>query len=148
MVTSLLAPQWASYIVLGVLFVLLIVAMVIMNRRNKKREKEAEAKLDSVDVGNKVKTIGGICGIVVEVDREEGTFVLETGSETSGKCFIKFIKEAIYDSDAFAEASANKPAEAVTENTEKNPEATEPVAEENAAEEAQEKPEKEAEDKE
>ena len=54
----------------------------------------------SVKPGNKVKTIGGICGIVVEVDNEENTFVLETGTESTGKCYIKFDRQAIYQTDA------------------------------------------------
>ncbi|MCD8200796.1 MAG: hypothetical protein LUD47_01810, partial [Clostridia bacterium] len=50
-------------------------------------------------------TIGGICGIVVEVDDEESTFVLETGSEETGKFYIKFDKQAIYQTDAVPEST-------------------------------------------
>ncbi len=92
--------QWLSYVLIGVLVVVLIVSMVLMSRRSKKREQEAQKLIDAVKPGNKVKTIGGICGIVVEVDPEEDTFVLETGSEASGKCFMKFVRQAILESDA------------------------------------------------
>lgn len=95
--------DWLSYVLIGVLVVVLIGAMVLMNRRNKKRQQEAEDLINAVKPGNKVKTIGGVCGIVVEVDEEENTFVLETGSETSGKCYMKFDRQAILQSDAVVE---------------------------------------------
>ncbi len=79
-----------------------------MNRRSKKREQEAQAVIDAVKPGNKVKTIGGVCGIVVEVNAEEDTFVLETGSEASGKCFMKFVRQAILESDAVVDKNAKK----------------------------------------
>lgn len=94
---------WLSYLLIGALVVVLIGSMVIMNRRNKKRQQEAEDLINAVKPGNKVKTIGGVCGIVVEVDPEENTFVLETGSETSGKCYMKFDRQAILQSDAVVE---------------------------------------------
>lgn len=95
--------NWASYILMGVVVVILIGAMIIISRRNKKRQQEAEDLINAVKPGNKVKTIGGVCGIVVEVDDEENTFVLETGSETSGKCYMKFDRQAILQSDAVVE---------------------------------------------
>ena len=92
--------SWVSYVLIGILLVVLIGSMFFMNRRSKKREAEAKALIDAVKPGNKVKTIGGICGIVVEVDPDEDTFVLETGSEASGKCYMKFVRQAILESDA------------------------------------------------
>jgi len=93
--------------------------MILMNRRSKKREKEAQDLIDAVKPGNKVTTIGGVVGIVVEVNPEDNTFVLETGSEDHGKCYVKFIRQAIYESDAVVDKTADKkdekPAEAVEE---------------------------------
>jgi len=103
MFNSLLAitsSQIVSYVFIGVLLVGFIVAMYFTNRRNKKRDQEAQDLINAVKPGNKVKTIGGIVGIVVEVDSEDDTFVLETGSEESGKSYIKFVRQAIYESDA------------------------------------------------
>lgn len=94
---------WMSWVLIGVLVVAIIAMFVISSRRNKKRQKEAENLINAVKPGNKVKTIGGVCGIVVEVDEEENTFVLETGSETSGKCYMKFDRQAIYQTDAVVE---------------------------------------------
>ena len=93
----------ATYVILGVLIVAIIGMFTFSQRNRKKQEEESKKLIDSVKPGNKVKTIGGICGIVVEVDSEENTFVLETGTELSGKCFIKFDKQAIYQTDAVAE---------------------------------------------
>lgn len=109
-------------IVLGVIIVAFVVMMVISGKKRKKQEQEAQDLVNAVGPGNKVKTIGGICGIVVEVDQEENTFILETGSEATGKCYIKFDKQAIYQTDAVVD-------KAVSEVTSTEPEATaeEPV---------------------
>lgn len=98
---SLLAStDWVSYVLIGVLVVILVASMIIMNRRSKKREQEAQELIDAVKPGNKVTTIGGIVGIVVEVNPDDNTIILETGSEDHGKSYIKFIRQAIYESDA------------------------------------------------
>lgn len=102
MLNSLLiaSNQIVTYVILGVLVVAIVVMFILSSRRRKKQEKETQDLMDAVGPGNKVKTIGGVCGIVVEVNHDENTFVLETGSENSGKCFIKFDKQAIYQTDA------------------------------------------------
>ena len=129
MISNLLAPQnYFTYIILGVLIVAIVVMFIFSSRRRKKQEEDAKNLIDAVKPGNKVKTIGGICGIVVEVDKEENTFVLETGSEQSGKCFLKFDRQAIYQTDAVVEKAApatqkeitadeSVPAEEATEDT-------------------------------
>lgn len=131
------SSQILSYVLIGVMVVILIVSMVLMNRRSKKRQQEAQDLIDAVKPGNKVKTIGGICGIVVEVDPEEDTFVLETGTETSGKCYIKFVRQAIYESDAVVDKDAKADKKAEEETAAEEPEKELPVAEE--AEAAEEK---------
>jgi hypothetical protein len=55
-----------------------------------------------------VKTIGGICGTVVEVCKEDNTFVLETGSEKSGKSYLRFDKQAVYQSDVTVDKNEKK----------------------------------------
>ena len=62
---------------------------------NKKKQKEAQNMVNSLKKGDRVKTIGGICGFVVEVYDAENTFVLETGTGDK-KSYIKFDKAAIY----------------------------------------------------
>lgn len=109
-----------TYVMIGVIIVLFVVMFIFNSRSQKKRQKEQEEILNAVKPGSKVKTIGGICGIVAEVNAEEGTFVLETGSESTGKCFIKFDRQAIYQTDAKKEEPAKEkvdetPAEVVDE---------------------------------
>ncbi len=133
MLNSLLAtPNYVTWIIFGVLIVAIIGLFIFSSRRRKKQEKDAQDLINAVQPGNKVKTIGGICGIVVEVDNEEQTFVLETGTEKSGKCFIKFDRQAIYQTDA---AVVKKTDEKSADTTEEIVEpAAEVAAEETTAE--------------
>ncbi len=98
--------QYIMWILVGVIIVGFAIWMFFSSKKRKKQEQEAKDLIDAVKPGNKVKTIGGVCGIVVEVDSEENTFVLETGTETSGKSYIKFDKQAIYQTDAQVEKAA------------------------------------------
>jgi len=110
---------WKSYILLGVLFLVMIAFMIFNRRSQKKRQEETKNMLDAIQPGNKVKTIGGICGIVVEVCSDDNTFVLETGTEKSGKSYIKFDKQAVYQTDATVKKE-EKPA-VKEETAEENP---------------------------
>ena len=119
--------KWLSTVFI-ILIVAAFVAMMIFNSRSqKKRQQESQKMLDAIKPGSKVKTIGGICGVVVEVNAEENTFVLETGTEASGKSYIKFDKQAVYQTDAVADTKAAGKAE------EKAEEKSEEKAEEKAA---------------
>ena len=108
--TSLLAgteeapkPNWFQsyglYSVLGVLVVAIIVWFVFSGRKNKQKQKEYVEQLDAIGPGNKVKTAGGICGIVTEVC-DDNTVIIKTGSEESGYSFVKMDKELIAQTDA------------------------------------------------
>ncbi len=119
------------YIMLGVVVIAVIVMYIFTSRRNKKQQKDAENLMNAIKPGNKVKTIGGICGIVVEVDATDNTFVLETGSETSGKSYLKFDKQAIYQSDAVIEDEKSK------KDTNKKEETEEQAADEQSVDETQ-----------
>jgi preprotein translocase subunit YajC len=119
-----------SWIMVGVLFLFLVAFLIYSNYSQKKRQKETIATLNAIKPGNKVKTIGGICGVVVEVCEEDNTIVLETGTEKSGKSYIKFDKQAVYQTDAVAkkpetaeepkaeETPVAEPAETTEEKTE------------------------------
>ena len=93
---------WLSWVIMGVLLVVIIVFMILSRRSQKKKQQEQIDQLNAIGPGNKVKTIGGICGVVVEVCPEDNTFILESGSEASGKSYIKFDKQAVYQTDAVA----------------------------------------------
>ena len=91
-----------SWILMLVLIAIIVVFMIFNRRSQAKRQQETMDMLNAIQPGNKVKTIGGICGVVVEVCPEDNTFVLETGTEASGKSYIKFDKQAVYQTDAVA----------------------------------------------
>ena len=103
--------QWGTYLMLGILVAIMVVFMVLNRRTQKKRQEETMNMLNAIQPGNKVKTIGGICGVVVEVCPEDNTFILETGSEASGKSYIKFDKQAVYQTDAVAKKEEAAPVE-------------------------------------
>lgn len=106
--------NYGSLILMAILVVVIVVFMFLNRRTQKKRQEETKSMLDAIQPGNKVKTIGGICGVVVEVCPEDNTFVLETGTEKSGKSYIKFDKQAVYQTDAVSkkEEKTEAPAEA------------------------------------
>ena len=107
---------WESYILMGVIVAIIVVFAVLNRQTQKKRQQETMDMLNAIKPGNKVKTIGGICGVVVEVCPEDNTFILETGSEASGKSYIKFDKQAVYQTDAVAKKE-EAPVEAPVEET-------------------------------
>lgn len=132
------AGGWGVWIMVGVFAVIMLVMSFMNKRSQKKRQEEVMKEHQALRPGNKVKTIGGICGVVVEVCPEDNTFVLETGTEASGKSYLKFDMQAIYMSDALAAQEA--PAK---ESVEEAPASEEPVFEEGeapAAQEAEETP--------
>ena len=133
------------YVLIGVIVVALVAWLFLSNRKNKARQKEYVEQLDAIAPGHKVKTAGGICGIVVEVC-DDNTVIIETGSEQSGKSYIKMDKELIAQTDAKGptqiareEAEARRKAEKAEKAAAKGETAEAPAApaeEPEAAEEA------------
>ena len=124
---------WMMYIVLGVVVVIFVVWMVFSGRKNKQRQKEYTEQLEAIRPGHKVKTAGGICGIVAEVC-DDNTVIMETGSETAGKSYIKMDKELIAQTDAKGptqiareEAEARRKAEEAEKKAKKSGEVPAPV---------------------
>ena len=60
------ASNIIMYVLIGVIIVAFIAWMFFSGRKNKQRQKEYIEQLDAIRPGHKVKTAGGICGIVVE----------------------------------------------------------------------------------
>ena len=129
------AQQYLLYGLLGVIVVLLVVWLLFSGRKNKQRQKEYVEQLEAIRPGHKVKTAGGICGVVVEVC-DDNTVILETGSEQSGKSYIKMDKELIAQTDAKGptqlareEAEAKRKAEKAAKDPNAKPELPEAPAE-------------------
>ena len=90
--------------VIGVIAIIVAVlgsaaSWFFLKRKDKSRQQEYIEQLEAIAPGHKVKTVGGICGIVVEVC-DDNTVIIETGSENSGKSYIKMDKELIAQTDA------------------------------------------------
>lgn len=86
------ATDWTTYLFLGLLAVMIVFMFVMPNRRNKKR---AQEMMNTLKVGSKVTTIGGIIGKVIEINEAENSLVIATGSEENPS-LMRFTKNAIY----------------------------------------------------
>ena len=78
-------------------------------RPENKRKKEAEAMRTSVKTGDKVTTIGGITGVVVDVKEEK--FVIETGADRVRIEFEKWALSTNKTAEERAKEEAKKAAE-------------------------------------
>ena len=90
--------QMVSTIIMLVAMVAVFYFMLI--RPENKRKKEAEQLRSSLKVGDKITTIGGITGKVVNVKEE--TFVMETGAD---QVRIELQKWALSTNDTAAAAA-------------------------------------------
>ena len=91
--------QILGFVLIGVIILAFVAYMIFSSRKNKASQQEYIEQLEAIRPGHKVKTAGGICGIVVEVC-DDNTVIIETGSETSGKSYIKMDKPLIAQTDA------------------------------------------------
>ncbi len=91
--------NYMIYVLLIAIVVVMVVFMFFSNRKGKQRQKEYQEQMEVLGPGNKVKTIGGICGIVAEVC-DDNTVIIETGSEATGKSYVKMDKDCISQTDA------------------------------------------------
>lgn len=60
-----------------VMFVALLAMWYFMSRSQKKQQQERQNLLDSMKSGDEVVTIGGLHGVVSEIDNEKRTVVLD-----------------------------------------------------------------------
>ena len=81
------------------LVMMIAIMYFVMIRPENKRKKEAEQMRAAVKKGDKVVTIGGITGVVVDV--KDNRFVLETGAD---QVRIEFEKWALSSNETAAEA--------------------------------------------
>ena len=82
----------------------------LLIRPENKRKKEAEAMRSAVKKGDKITTIGGIVGVVVDV--KEDKIVIETGADQVRIEFAKWAISSNESADAAAKEQAKKEAEA------------------------------------
>lgn len=83
--------------IVNIVFIVFIIGMMyfMLIRPQKKREKEAKAMLDALKVGDKIVTIGGICGKVSKI--KDSYVIIETGNigTQDEKSFLKMERDAI-----------------------------------------------------
>lgn len=84
-----------TLILFGVLILGMIALLVWQSISSRKKQKESQNMVNALKKGDRVKTIGGVCGFVYEINDAENTFVLETGTDDK-KSYVKFDKAAIY----------------------------------------------------
>ena len=80
------------------LVLMFVIFYFILSRPKNKRKKAAEEMRSSVKNGDKITTIGGITGTIVDV--KEDRFVVETGAN---RVRIEFAKWALSTNDTAAE---------------------------------------------
>jgi preprotein translocase subunit YajC len=97
-------------VMLGVFYFMLI-------RPENKRKKEAEQMRTNVKVGDRITTIGGIVGTVVNV--KEDRFVIETGAD---QVRIELLKWALSANDSANEAAQEAAKKAQEERAKKKAE--------------------------
>jgi preprotein translocase subunit YajC len=92
--TSQPAPGWAQAFGNPLfLFAIIIMVFMVMTTRGKKRqERERTDMLSGMKRGDRVQTIGGIIGKVVEVDGQEVLVKVDETSNTK----IRFRRDAIH----------------------------------------------------
>ena len=61
---------WGTVIFMVIIIGMFVLMMFFNRRSQKKRQEESQSILEALKPGNKVKTIGGICGVVVEICRD------------------------------------------------------------------------------
>ena len=94
------AGMGSTMVMLVAMFAILYFMMI---RPENKRKKEAEQMRSSVRKGDKITTIGGIVGTVVDV--KENNIVVETSAD---QVRIEFAKWAISSNDTAAAAAAEE----------------------------------------
>ena len=70
-------PTWATYLILGVLLVGMLVMSIIPQR---KRRKEHEQMMNSLTVGTKIMTIGRMVGKITQVN-SDNTLMVNVGTD-------------------------------------------------------------------
>lgn len=71
--------SWIMYVIIGVVLVLMIVMTIIPQ---KKRQKEQQEMMNSLCVGTKLMTVGGIVGKITQVN-SDNTLIVNVGTESN-----------------------------------------------------------------
>lgn len=82
---------------INILLLVFVIALMyfMLIRPQKKREKETKAMIDALKVGDKIVTIGGICGKIAKI--KDDFVIIETGNvgTPDEKSFLKMERDAV-----------------------------------------------------
>lgn len=86
-----------SYVLLGVLVLIIILGPIMMKSRNKKEAERMQSMVDSLKKGDKIITTAGVYGKVIGIEEKDGfkLVTIETGNEKN-KSFLTMDVGAIY----------------------------------------------------
>ena len=97
--------------------ILIIVFMIVLIYLPQKRQDKKDAAMrSSIEIGDKVTTIGGIVGIVCAIADKDDTIVIETSAD---RVRVEFAKFAISTNNTAEKEAAKKRAEAAAARKEK-----------------------------
>ena len=85
------ASSWLMPVILVVFFVLMIVMTIVPQRKQKKKQAEM---FNSIQVGDKIMTIGGFIGIIEEYDGANDQYVINVGTQEN-PTHVVIVKSAI-----------------------------------------------------
>lgn len=102
--------MFSNFTFIGVTLLMVAVLYFVMYRPQKKKDKEAAARRNAIEIGDEITTIGGIVGRVVSL--KEDTFVMETAGDRSR---LRFKRWAIQDVNKL-ELDGGGEGEAIKEN--------------------------------
>lgn len=137
LLNSILAAEgsnntWVMWVVIGVVLVLMIVLTIVPQ---KKRQKEQQKMMESLMVGTKLMTVGGLVGKITQVN-SDNTLIINVGTEFNPTLIVIDRKAVGYVLEAVAAPAVESPVEAqeTASALDEIPTVDEPVAEESAAE--------------
>ena len=87
--TASTAEMIVSFLPIVILLVFMIILVYLPQKRQDKKD---AAMRNSIEIGDKITTIGGIVGIVCAIADKDDTLVIETGSDRTK---IRFRRSAI-----------------------------------------------------
>lgn len=85
------SSSWIMLVILGVFFVAMILMTVIPQRKQKKKMQDM---MSSLAVGDKIMTIGGFVGAIVEINAENDRYTINVGSDEN-PVNVTVVKNAI-----------------------------------------------------
>lgn len=99
--------QWIMWVIIGVVLVLMVVMTIIPQR---KRRKEQENMMNSLVVGTKLMTVGGMVGRIQQVNAD-GTLIINVGTETNPTLIVIDKKAVSYVLEKVAAPVVEQPVE-------------------------------------